>query len=367
MQDRISKYPGRVRLTPVAGQDNIFDLVRADEPEVEGTPLNKGNLLSDDTAASFGLSGDMATPDGAFKVTNERFLNIGNLYVWMYEDPDGNIEYLTGNHRNAYTEGEIDPVDAHIEHVPLKSNFLIADATNYGSRVQMSYYRINSVESDGTLNMKATSSGWIETRYSNSFDGLKGQYFKYNQTDSSKPIEATDFEVGTLYYMPEDAVITFDETNLPVFTVDKIYKAVGVPRSNNGEYTYIGQLGEGAPKVAAGSYKGTGTYGESNPMSLTFDFVPKFLMFVAIMSYQSMHDIYRMFSTFKDDYTSVLAYDALRTEYKVTYAFSNTSSGVSNAYAKKSADGKTWSWYHTSAANQQFNESGNTYYWLAIG
>ncbi len=39
--DRIPMYPGRVRLIPVAGQENTYDMVRADEPLVEGTPINK--------------------------------------------------------------------------------------------------------------------------------------------------------------------------------------------------------------------------------------------------------------------------------------------------------------------------------------
>lgn len=51
MQDRISAYPGRVKLTPVAGQADTYDLTRADQPTQEGTPLNKANLLSDTAAA----------------------------------------------------------------------------------------------------------------------------------------------------------------------------------------------------------------------------------------------------------------------------------------------------------------------------
>ena len=39
--DRIPMYPGRVRLTPVAGQENTYDMVRADEPFEPGTPINK--------------------------------------------------------------------------------------------------------------------------------------------------------------------------------------------------------------------------------------------------------------------------------------------------------------------------------------
>ena len=62
MKDRVPRYPGRVKMTPVAGQANTFDMVRADEPTQEGTPLNKANLLRDATAAMFGLSA-ITVPD----------------------------------------------------------------------------------------------------------------------------------------------------------------------------------------------------------------------------------------------------------------------------------------------------------------
>ena len=65
MQDRVSLYPGRVKLEPVAGQANLYDLTRADQPTQEGTPLNKASLLSDATAALLGLGTD-AVPDEAF-------------------------------------------------------------------------------------------------------------------------------------------------------------------------------------------------------------------------------------------------------------------------------------------------------------
>ena len=39
--DRISRYPGRVIMRPVSGQENTFDMVRADEPITPGTPVNK--------------------------------------------------------------------------------------------------------------------------------------------------------------------------------------------------------------------------------------------------------------------------------------------------------------------------------------
>lgn len=41
VEDRISTYPGRVTLVPVSGETNVYDMVRADMPISEGTPINK--------------------------------------------------------------------------------------------------------------------------------------------------------------------------------------------------------------------------------------------------------------------------------------------------------------------------------------
>lgn len=39
--DRIPKYPGRVKMIPVPGQENTYDMVRADDPSEAGTPINR--------------------------------------------------------------------------------------------------------------------------------------------------------------------------------------------------------------------------------------------------------------------------------------------------------------------------------------
>ena len=39
--DRVPTYPGRVKMTPVAGQENTYDMVRADAPLEVGTPMNR--------------------------------------------------------------------------------------------------------------------------------------------------------------------------------------------------------------------------------------------------------------------------------------------------------------------------------------
>ena len=67
MKDRISLYPGRVKLTPVSGQTNVYDLERADEPLQEGTPLNRDTLLSAEVASFLGLA-ENATPSEALKI-----------------------------------------------------------------------------------------------------------------------------------------------------------------------------------------------------------------------------------------------------------------------------------------------------------
>ena len=70
MQDRVSLYPGRVKLVPVAGQENTYDMVRADSPTQKGMPLDKANLLSDDAeVALFGVAND--------RTVSEAFAGIG--------------------------------------------------------------------------------------------------------------------------------------------------------------------------------------------------------------------------------------------------------------------------------------------------
>lgn len=100
MQDRVSLYPGRVKLTPVAGQANTYDLTRADQSTQEGTPLNKASLLKDSTAALFGLGTD-AVPDDAFSRLSRFHKGLGNEYLWEKSKLD-EISYVNSPDPNAY-------------------------------------------------------------------------------------------------------------------------------------------------------------------------------------------------------------------------------------------------------------------------
>lgn len=78
MKDRVPLYPGRVKLTPVSGQENVYDMVRADQPTQEGDPLNKSTFLTDSTASLYGLGVD-SVPDEVFQIIHEKTEKFGDI------------------------------------------------------------------------------------------------------------------------------------------------------------------------------------------------------------------------------------------------------------------------------------------------
>ena len=110
-------------------------------------------------------------------------------------------------------------------------------------------------------------------------------------------------------------------------------------------------------KIQAGSYVGTGTYGESHPNSLTFDFEPVMMAFFAADGTlsQGRYQYY--------DYPHIATLQSLTTNYQPGCFFNY---GGSLFLVKKSSDGKTIYWY-TDSAIFQLNESGKTYKYIAIG
>lgn len=101
MKDRVPLYPGRVILSPVSGQESTYDMVRADEPTQEGTPLSKATFLKDSTASIFGLGSD-AVPDDVFAVLSRFHNRLGDEYVWEKSDGSGVLGYVNSPSQNAY-------------------------------------------------------------------------------------------------------------------------------------------------------------------------------------------------------------------------------------------------------------------------
>lgn len=119
----------------------------------------------------------------------------------------------------------------------------------------------------------------------------------------------------------------------------------------------------GGAKIATGSYTGTGTYGSSNPCSLTFDFVPKVIMFTVKYSLTDKNWIW--FDSSKA-LPRFIPCHVFSTSYVVNLAAMESSSG-SSSYGKKSSDGKTIYWYNTQGALYQQNSSSMTHYYIAFG
>ena len=106
-------------------------------------------------------------------------------------------------------------------------------------------------------------------------------------------------------------------------------------------------------RIQTGSYVGTGTDGASNPCSLTFDFVPKFLYIKSTNSSSAgfflPHTLTNTFQSF--------AYQGF---------IQNTAIQSSNCYGKM--EGTTLSWYNkmsSEGVGGQFNNSG-TYHYIAL-
>lgn len=94
-------------------------------------------------------------------------------------------------------------------------------------------------------------------------------------------------------------------------------------------------------KIATGSYVGTGTYGDSNPNSLTFEFEPK----LVIVNYSG-------FAIFVRGSTKTLV---AVSESNYPFKENEVSWGVNKV-----------SWYHTGNSERQLNKSGITYFYVAI-
>ena len=123
----------------------------------------------------------------------------------------------------------------------------------------------------------------------------------------------------------------------------------------------LAQLGTKA-RIQTGSYVGTGTYGASNPCSLTFDSTPKILWLYGAKDSSgpySLNNAYKPIINLNDMPNVFTNYYGLCNEY-ADYSFGRL---INNTY----------SWYSTFnessssgiKAREQFNKKDEVYYWMA--
>ena len=69
--DRVPAHPGRVKLIPVPGQPDTYDMIRADDPIVTGTPINKAlfDSITSVNEATLTVSGWTKGADGRYAQT----------------------------------------------------------------------------------------------------------------------------------------------------------------------------------------------------------------------------------------------------------------------------------------------------------
>lgn len=123
------------------------------------------------------------------------------------------------------------------------------------------------------------------------------------------------------------------------------------------EYEYLGIPFDNAvtaPKIATGSYVGTGKYGSSNPNSLTFDFAPKILIIPTYMNnsgFLSSID-FCVVNTIRIQSGKILEWHSGADSYEIhSINFS----------------GNKIDWYSEDNTSSQLNTSGVEYTYIAIG
>lgn len=267
--------------------------------------------------------------------------------------PGTHVTYLTSTNRNAYQDGD--------DEVPAK--YMLGDIHSGDSVLVewgwVKYKYSNEVKVSGDSLVLVSPStitihaGPNPVDPSEAAEVLPGKYIEIEDGGSGGDL---GFEEHTIYFIPTDAEITTAPADTGAgaagsMVITKKYQDVllipAIPAGTTIEY--LGVLGEGV-KVQTGSYIGTGTYGPSNPSSLTFEFSPKILL---------------------------LSGGGSRPDLFIADFFGRTNivlTGQLNLEQKSiTAKGKTISWWNnesytgTSADAVQMNSNGILYEYIAFG
>lgn len=353
MQDRIPLYPGRVTMTPVAGQANTFDMVRADDPTQAGTPLNKATLLKDATAALYGL-GTGAVPDDVLAELGKY-----KQYWWRRRLPDGDWEYLQSSDRNEYPDStESNGYVVNVGNIISEKGSIAAN----DARTPIKYADAVIASQTGTLSLVSPSELTVSGTTVSKYNVLKGKYILLE--DGATTGATSGFLPTGVYYIPDDAIFSISASSRRIVSVDKYAIVTAIPLIDGYEYEYLGiplNNAVTAPRIETGSYVGTGTYGASNPSQITFEFAPSWV----IMLYVDGRYPDRLHLT-EYGAASFLPMDAITTTYKNTQAPSVQGYSANDTYAKKSEDGKILYWYNTNSARSQLNETIDKLFYIAF-
>ena len=248
---------------------------------------------------------------------------------------------------NAWQEGDDAKAAGYTLGEVVTGQFKMASSV-YVATNDFYYVDTPNVSTDGVVSVPTENTPKISVGYKTSFDAstlnvLRGKFVLRSGNASCDPI------FYSVIYIPADAVFTksdWDSGDGYTYYLNKYQPVTGyaaIPAGTTIEY--LGKLGDKA-RVQVVSYVGTGTYGSSNPNSLTFDFVPK-----AILIYRPPNS--------SSDYYNV----TMLMFYGVNVCMTST---YGNGYNHVAWNAKKVS-YYSDGFDEQMNKAGQTYYAIAIG
>lgn len=143
-----------------------------------------------------------------------------------------------------------------------------------------------------------------------------------------------------------------------MLALDDVSDATGKKISMAALVAYLsGRMG--GAKIQTGSYVGTGTYGSSNPCSLTFDFSPQILWVSSIRYLESYYS-----SSLSSKVPLSRSFLCFRGCTQIDHNFymnGGYSTSISLTWGNKTVA------YHSQDADKQYNTRGTVYYYCTIG
>ena len=342
-------------------------------PALDAAELQAMTDAIERTEASIG---DVTTPAQKMGLTGELSIgkalgvlaDVGNVHVWKRAT-------ITADSRPAgYTLG------------PIKSGYIqssTGSASDY--RPVGSYGSTINIESNGNSTIASPNSAvyaYSTSGASKAQTELRGNFLK---SDSDPPGGVT-VPQKTLYF-PADATFSYITNGKTLgypanycIVVDKMQEVEIFPETPPGTHIdfltstnpnayqegtvgnttieYLGSLGDKV-RIEKGSYVGTGTYRETNASSITCSGKIAFLKMVCMI--KGNNEVAGIGNYQNTEVSTIPITDT----YIQTQACWFPSSGRPSYY-KMSTNRKTFYWYSTYGAEDQFNLNGYTYHYIAF-
>ena len=290
--------------------------------DLQDNYYNKNETLTNATAGLYGLT-NTAVPDDVLNVLSRFQSGLGNEYLWLAYKETWELSEVT---------------------VPLIGRVPYDDPITY-------YDSVNFDSASGTIS-GVGSHTFQPTSYSDSaWNQIVGKYCTFSYIENGYPV-GTYFKIDTRKSNSDSQfsgkALVPARTSREEKFVNSANQDAYPPATPDGyTYTSLGHLGNKV-QIATGSYVGTGTWGQSNPNTLTFDFKPSLVIIAP----------------------SSTAYAAQTPGiYIWGNALMSTVDGGDSVNNIVNVDGNTMTWY----AKRDFNGSGGqlnakmTYYYIAIG